>query len=138
MIRPFTDIVKARTTTITEVWRVGTGDALTRVWRAEPAGGRAEPGGGRVQPGRVAPLSRGRVALSRGRVALSRGRGRVQPGAWARSARDVTDGLDIVAVGVADERAEVVLVVLRPDARRVQDLSAHRDGRIEEGLHRLP
>ena len=124
MIRPIADIVKARTTTITEVWRVGTGDALTLVWRAEPAGGRAEPGGGRVQPGRVAPLSRGR--------------GRVQPGAWARSARDVTDGLDIVAVGVADERAEVVLVVLRPDARRVQDLSAHRDGRIEEGLHRLP
>ena len=34
----------------------------------------------------------------------------------------VEHGLDVVAVGIADERTEVAGVVLRPQARRVQRL----------------
>ena len=47
----------------------------------------------------------------------------------------MADGFDVVAVGVADEGAEVVLVVLGPDARFVEHLGAVGDGDVEEGLH---
>ena len=47
----------------------------------------------------------------------------------------MADGFDVVAVGVADERTEVVLVVLGPDARFVEHLGAVGDGGVEEGLH---
>ena len=47
----------------------------------------------------------------------------------------VADGFDVVAVGVADEGAEVVLVVLGPDARLVEHLGAVGDGDVEERLH---
>ena len=50
----------------------------------------------------------------------------------------VADGFDVVAVGVADEGAEVVLVVLGPDARLVQHLGAVGDGGVEERLHGSP
>ena len=50
----------------------------------------------------------------------------------------MTDGLDVVAVGVADEGAEVVLVVLGPQARLVQHLGAVGDGDVEERLHGGP
>jgi len=36
----------------------------------------------------------------------------------------VTDGFDVIAVGVAHEDPVVVLVILRPQARFVQDLGA--------------
>ena len=52
-----------------------------------------------------------------------------------RSAGQMADGLDVVAVGIADEGAEVVLVVLRPDARLVEHLGAVGDGGVEERLH---
>ena len=44
----------------------------------------------------------------------------------------MADRFDVVAVGVADEGAVVVLVVLRPDPRLVQDLGAQRRGLPEE------
>src|SRR4051812_45867265 len=47
----------------------------------------------------------------------------------------VTDSLDVVAVRVAHERAEVVVVVLRPVAGFVQDLGVEADGSIEEGAY---
>jgi len=47
----------------------------------------------------------------------------------------VTDGFDVIAVGVAHEDPVVVLVILRPQARFVQDLGARgRSGDIE-GIH---
>ena len=48
----------------------------------------------------------------------------------------MTDGLDVVAVGVAHEPAVVVRVVLGPDARLVQHLGALRDRGRDEGAHR--
>src|SRR5215467_14775 len=48
----------------------------------------------------------------------------------------VTDGLDVVAVGVADEGSVVAGVVLRPHARLVQDLRTAGGGGLEEGVHR--
>ena len=44
----------------------------------------------------------------------------------------MADGLDVVAVRVADERGVVVSVVLGPDPRLVQDLGAGADGGGEE------
>ena len=52
--------------------------------------------------------------------------------------RRVADGLDVVAVGVADERAVVVRVVLGPHPRLVQHLGAGRDRGVEERAHRGP
>src|SRR5664280_3565564 len=43
--------------------------------------------------------------------------------------------LDVVAVGIAYEGAEVVRVVLRPHPGLVQHLCARGHRRIEEGLH---
>jgi len=45
--------------------------------------------------------------------------------------------LDVVAVGVAHERAEVVLVVLGPHARLVKHLGAAALGSLEERHHRI-
>ena len=45
------------------------------------------------------------------------------------------DGFDVVAVGVAHERAEVAGVVLRPQPRRVQRLGARFQRGVVEGLH---
>ena len=53
------------------------------------------------------------------------------------SAGSVADRLDVVAVGIADEGAVVARVVLRPDARLMQDLRAGADGRGEEGVDEL-
>jgi uncharacterized protein YndB with AHSA1/START domain len=50
----------------------------------------------------------------------------------------MADGLDIVAVRVADERAVVVLVVLRPHPGLVQHLGAEAASRLEERVHRVP
>ena len=50
----------------------------------------------------------------------------------------VADGFDVVAVGIAHERAVVGRVVLGPDARLVQHLGAGRDRGVEEGAHRGP
>ena len=47
----------------------------------------------------------------------------------------VADGFDVVAVGVAHERAVVVGVVLGPHAWFVQHLGAGRDRRVEEGAN---
>ena len=54
---------------------------------------------------------------------------RPTPGA---SLREVTDRLDVVAVGIAHERAVVVRVVLGPHPRLVQHLGARRDRGVEE------
>ena len=48
----------------------------------------------------------------------------------------VTDGLDVVAIGIAHERAVVTRVVLGPEPRLVQHLRAACDGSVEEGAHR--
>src|SRR5947207_14584260 len=50
--------------------------------------------------------------------------------------RVVADRLDVVAVGITDEAAVVVRVVLGPHPRLVQHLGASRDRRVEEGVHR--
>jgi hypothetical protein len=47
----------------------------------------------------------------------------------------VEDGLDVVAVGVADERAVVAGVILRPELWRVQRLRANLEGGVVERLH---
>ncbi len=47
----------------------------------------------------------------------------------------MADGLDVVAVGIANERPEVVLVVLGPQPRLVQHFSPVSDGDVEERLH---
>src|SRR5690349_2623970 len=47
----------------------------------------------------------------------------------------VTDRLDVVAIGVADERPVVGGVVFRPQPRLVQDLGAVRHSGVEEGPH---
>jgi 1-acyl-sn-glycerol-3-phosphate acyltransferase len=52
--------------------------------------------------------------------------------------RQVADGLDVVPVRVADEGAVVVLVVLRPYPRLVQDRDAEGAGRFAERPDRLP
>ena len=49
----------------------------------------------------------------------------------------MVDGLDVVAVGVADEGAEVAGVVLGPYPWRVQHLGPLRDRRVAERLHRV-
>src|SRR5512133_207712 len=48
------------------------------------------------------------------------------------------DGLDVVAVGVEDERSVVVLGVLRPDTRRPVVLAARIEGGAVEPRHRIP
>ena len=55
-------------------------------------------------------------------------------GRWLTGGCGVADGLDVVAVGVADEGAVVVGVVLRPQPGLVQRLGAQRRGR---GVERL-
>ena len=50
----------------------------------------------------------------------------------------MADGLDVVAVGVAHERAVVVLVVLGPHRGLVQHLGAGGHGGLEEGVDRRP
>ena len=49
----------------------------------------------------------------------------------------VVDGLDVVAVGVADEGAVVARVVLGPHAGLVEDLVAELGGGIAKGVDRL-
>ena len=63
-------------------------------------------------------------------------RGRVHDTTVRRLTPAVTDGLDVVAVGIAHERTEVRRVVLGEDARFVQHLRAQRDGRVAERRHR--
>src|ERR1700746_449475 len=46
----------------------------------------------------------------------------------------MADGLDIVAVGVADEGAVIVLVIMRPQARRAVVAPTRRDRRLVEGI----
>ena len=53
----------------------------------------------------------------------------------ASSEREVADGLDVVAVGVADKGGEVVVVVLRPEARLMEHLGPHRHSGGEEPGH---
>ena len=48
----------------------------------------------------------------------------------------MTNGFDVVAVGVADEGAVVVRVVLGPYPRFVQHLGTGGDGGVEERPHR--
>jgi len=50
----------------------------------------------------------------------------------------MADGLDVVAVRVADERAKIVLVVFRPHPRLVQHLRLQAAGRLEEQRDGLP
>ena len=50
----------------------------------------------------------------------------------------MADRLDVVAVGIAHERAVVVGVVLGPHPRLVQHLGAGGDGRVEERVDRRP
>src|ERR1700722_891886 len=45
---------------------------------------------------------------------------------------EAADRFDIVAVGIADERAVVIDVVLRPESRCMQDFRTYRDSRIKE------
>src|SRR5262245_5745862 len=56
---------------------------------------------------------------------------------WCSAAR-VANSLDVVAVRVADEGAIVARVVLRPQARLMQDLRARRDRGSEELIDRRP
>ena len=49
--------------------------------------------------------------------------------------RRVAGGFDIVPVGIAHERSEVILVIFGPQSRSVQDLSSALYSRIEESLH---
>jgi len=56
------------------------------------------------------------------------------PVMWPYLRRKVADGLDVVCPRVAHEGAVVVGVVLRPQARGVQDVSAKGDGGLEEGV----
>jgi hypothetical protein len=55
-----------------------------------------------------------------------------------RLLRDVADGLDVVAVGVADEPAVVTGMVFRPVPRLVQDLGAGADRHLDERADRGP
>src|ERR1700758_1493233 len=52
--------------------------------------------------------------------------------------RPVADGLDVVAVRIADKCSEVVFVILRPDARLMQHLCSGRHGGVEERSHGGP
>src|SRR5215210_3035682 len=48
----------------------------------------------------------------------------------------VADGLDVVALGIEDERAVVRLVVMRPEPRRAVVRAARSEGRLVEGIYR--
>ena len=50
----------------------------------------------------------------------------------------MTDGFDVVAVGVADKGPEVVRVVLGPHLGGVQHLGTGGHGGLEEGHHGIP
>src|SRR5215469_16030449 len=52
--------------------------------------------------------------------------------------RDVADRFDVISVRITDKCSEIMLVILRPDARRVQDLRAAADGSVEERAHGGP
>ena len=55
-----------------------------------------------------------------------------------RATREVTNGLDVVAVGIAHERAVVAGVVLGPKPGLVEHLGPLRHGSIKEGPHGRP
>src|SRR5437016_13708488 len=54
------------------------------------------------------------------------------------SLRSVADDLDVVAVEIEDERAIVVRMVLRPQARPTVVATAHPQRRLVEGAHLSP
>ncbi len=98
---------------------------------------RESPTGPQRQPNRRALRVRARRTASR--VSAVRARRRALPPSSRRAeGLAVVDGLDVVAVGIAQEHGVVAGVVLRPLARSVQHFHPGRHGGIVHGVHRLP
>lgn len=51
--------------------------------------------------------------------------------------RYVTDGLDVVAIGIAHKGAVVVVVIFRPQTRLMKDLRIQSGGGIKEQTHSI-
>ena len=111
------------------------GTATSGTTRAAPGAARPGRGGSRTGP----PCGPGPGEPSRGsRESLgSLGSGRGGP-VYPRGGLAVVDGLDVVAVRVAQEDGVIAGVVLRPLARGVQHLHPGRDGGLVHRVHRAP
>jgi hypothetical protein len=98
---------------------------------------RESPTGPQRQPNRRALRVRARRTASRVSAVRARRRA-LPPSSRPAEGLAVVDGLDVVAVGIAQEHGVVAGVVLRPLARSVQHFHPGRHGGIVHSVHRLP